>query len=386
MAGRPRRIVLVVVVAVLCAALAGGLVILWPPARALEAYHILVDLVAGAGPSPLKAATPAPRRETVGYRTGGELRAADLYRPGTRALGAVVLVPGASPHGKDDRQLVAFAHTLARARFLVLVPEIPGLRRLEIGAADARAIADAVAALIPRAPPDGVLGIAAISYAVGPAVLAALSEDVRERVDFVLAIGGYHDIEAVLTFFTTGHYRVPGEAGWRRGTPNAWGKWLFVRQNARRLKDRGDAATLMAIAGRRLNDPTAPVADLAARLRPGGRAVLALATNDDPARVPTLVAALPAPVREELDGLNLSGHDLSGLSAGLVIVHGRDDRIIPFGESVALAAAVPRAELYLLDSLAHAAAQPGGLGDAIMLWRAVGRVLALRDRGARTNP
>src|SRR3970282_281862 len=49
----------------------------------------------------------------------------------------------AAPAAKDDPRLVAFATTLARARFLVLVPDVAGLRQLRVRAADAREIADA---------------------------------------------------------------------------------------------------------------------------------------------------------------------------------------------------------------------------------------------------
>ena len=105
----------------------------------------------------------------------------------------MVLVPGVSPAGKDDPRLVAFAATLARARFRVLVPNLANLRELKVRPEDGRAIADAAHWLSGQAPADWPLGVAAVSYAVGPA-LAALHEHGGGRaVDFVLAIGGYHD-------------------------------------------------------------------------------------------------------------------------------------------------------------------------------------------------
>jgi hypothetical protein len=42
----------------------------------------------------------------------------------------------------------------------------------------------------------------AFSYAAGPAILAALEAEIRERTGFILAVGGYHDLGQVLTFFT----------------------------------------------------------------------------------------------------------------------------------------------------------------------------------------
>jgi len=90
--------------------------------------------------------------------------------------------------GKDDPRLVAFATTLARTRFLVLVPGLPNLRALRVQAEDALGVVDAFSHLLSRSefPTRGRAGIGAFSYAVGPAVLAALEPGIRERVDFVL--------------------------------------------------------------------------------------------------------------------------------------------------------------------------------------------------------
>ena len=65
----------------------------------------------------------------------------------------------------------------------------------------------------------------------------------------------------------------------------------------------------------------------------------------------------------------------------MILVHGRDDRIIPAGESRNLAAALPagRGHLYLVDHLAHADLEPGDWRDVLVLWLAAYRLLELRD-------
>jgi len=334
--------------------------------RNLEAALLISDLAAGAGDSPFKRLTPVPSRQAVAF---GPHRG-DLYLPGDGDTGAIVLVPGAARAGKDDPRLVAFATSLARARFAVLVPDIASLRALEVSAADADVIVDGVRWLA-QGHGGGAIGIAAISYATGPAVLAALAEP---RVDLVVAVGGYHDLARVVGFFTTGYID-----GVRR-QPNAYGKWVFVASNAGRLYDSADRELLRLIALRKLADLEAPVDDLTARLGPEGGAVMRLLDNRDPAKVRDLIAALPPPIRREMDDLDLARRDLSGLHAKLFLVHGKDDRIVPAGESAALAAAVPKAELALLDHLAHADLEPGGLADSYALWRIVADLLDERDR------
>ena len=346
------------------------------PVRGFDAALVLADLAAGPGPSWLKSRTAAPARENLTWAVDGRAGLGDLYRPREAVRAALVLVPGAAREGRDDPRLVAFATTLARAGFLVLVPELANLRELKLRPADARAIADAARAAADAAP--GVpLGLGAFSYAVGPAVLAGLEPDLAPKLGFILGIGGYHDSVATIAFFTTGRFRGPGESAWRAATPNAYGKWVFVRTNADLIADRRDRTTLMAIAGRKMNDLAADVSDLVAMLGPEGRAVWDLIANAEPEAVPALVAALPEAIRADIDGLNPARRNLRGLRARLILVHGRDDPIVPWTESLALAQAAP-ADLWLLDRLPHVDLRPAGLLDTFRLWRATYRLLGER--------
>jgi len=97
-------------------------------------------------------------------------------------------------------------------------------------------------------------------------------------------------------------------------------------------------------------------------------------------RTPALIDALPAAIRTEMEALNLANKDLSRLRARLILLHGTDDAIIPYTESMALTAAVPRwrAELFLIDGLAHVDVRPFGL-DRRAMWRAIHSLLAQRN-------
>jgi hypothetical protein len=343
---------------------------------------VLGDIAAGSGPSALKRTTPEPERLSIPGPDAEPL--GDLYWPGERAEAVLVLVPGAVEQGKDDPRLVAFANTFARVRFAVLVPEIPNLRTQQLSPEDARPIGAAIrylGACIAPADRDGSVGVAAISYAAGPALLAALAPANRDLVGYMTAIGGYYDIEAVITFFTTGYFREGPEAPWRWREPNAYGKWLFVRSNAARLADPADRAVLVEIAARKLDDLDADIADLRSRLGSEGNAVMALLDNRAPERVPALIDRLPTPVQADLDALNLERRDLSQLSFDLILLHGRDDPIIPATESQALAAAAPddQTSLYVTDRLGHVDLGPSALLDSLGLWRALYQILSRRD-------
>ncbi len=350
-------------------------------ARGTEAMRLLNDIDAGFGPSALKEATPKPERRAVGYAVEGRGYAGDLYLSSAGALAALVLVPGLAPEGKDDPRLVALAQSLARVRFAVLVPDLQGLRALKVRASDVGEIADAVQWLSSneRLAPAGQVGLAAISYAAGPALLATLEPRVEGRVAFFVSVGGYYDIAQAITFAATGAYRTG--KGWRFAEANPYGKWVFVGSNAERMAEQSGRALLWAIAERKLDEPRAPIADLTARLGPDGQAVMALVENTDPDKVPALIEALPHALKAEIAALDPARAALARFAARAILIHGQADAIIPYTESEALHRALPEGQsaLYLVDGLLHANADLT-FSDRLVLWDAGLDLLKERDR------
>lgn len=385
------------------------------PARHYEAALVLHDFTVGVADSRLKRTTAEPIRQAITYTVAGRTHHADLYlptalegcaapppaQPGFLNLpprcprAALVAVPGAVPLGKDDPRLVAFATTLARAGFAVLAPELSGFRELRIRPADAREIADAFAWLShrPELAPDGRAGMFAFSYSVGPAVLAALQDDIRERVRFLIGLGGYYDLPRTKLFFTTGWFEHDGQR--RHIIPDDTGRMVLVYSSLDYLANGKDREVFDRMLALRMRDPDADLSGLAEALSDDGRRVYALASNEDPARFAELFAQLPARMRADIDQLDLARHDLKSLTARLILVHGKNDNLIPYTESLALAAAAPQgqARVFLIQRvLGHVDMSVSNLlswrfwlqdlPDLWRLWRAIDLLMAERDDGA----
>jgi acetyl esterase/lipase len=350
--------------------------------REQDAVLLITDVAAGDAPSKLKSVTGVPTRTPLRLPAGGRTIAVDLYLPANRPLAAILLLPGAAETGKDDPRLQAFARSMARARFAVVVPDLEGFRSLRVSSEDIGDVADAFAWLAarPDLAPQGRAGMISFSYASGPAVLAALRPATAGKVRFMLTVGGYYNLRDVLTFFTTGYYRQNGE--WRHMEPNSYGKWVFVLSNINRLSNPHDRELFRQAAQRKLADVKAPLHDLEPGLSPEGKSVLDFVENRDLARAGRLMDRLPEQIRREIDSLNVAGYDLSGLRARMILVHGYDDDIVPYTESVALAKALPRgqARLFLVHGLKHVNLKPR-LIDKLRLWRAMSALL--QEQGAR---
>ncbi len=368
---RARRILIPVIVAL------SGILLLHSFFRhGYDAMLVLADLA--RVDLPLADSRPNVLRQDISYRANGRQHAADLYIPGGGANAGLVLVPGAAADGRNDVRLVEFATTLTRSGFAVMVPDIQSLRQLEPSPDSAQEIGDAFAFLRDKKGlvSSSWLGISAFSIAVGPAVLAALDPAISEQVKFLLLVGGYHDLVRTLTYLTTGYYEVDGQQQYR--DPNAYGKWVYAMHNISRLQDPSDREALSAMVRRKLDNPEAPVDDLRAQLSTAGAAVYAFITNTDPVKVPALMKNLPTAVLGDIAALNLATYDLTGLKAKVILVHGRDDDIIPYTESISLAAALPpgQVKLFVLDGLHHVDRDFHGL-DIWRMWRVMQTLLSV---------
>ncbi len=346
--------------------------ILGSPIRWGEAALMIWDIAAGGKPTWWQNVTDRPNEYPTQWADGE----GDVYSPTNTVRAAMVLVPGAAVLGRDEPRLQALARTFARAGFVVLVPELPEVRRLALSRHDADRVASAMRQLRQRHP-GRPLGVAAVSYAAAPAVIASLQVEPQ----FIVGVGGYYDVEAAIRFVTTGAFRPIGDPREHRFAPNRYGRWVFLLANAGRLDDPNDAAALQTIATMRFRNPDGDVSAVAARLGPDGKAVLALVENRDPDAVTGLIAALPEGVRREIDGLNLALYDLSKLHSDLILVHGRGDPLVPYSESEALAAAASRARvsLFLVDELGHVDFNAVSIANAWTMWRAVNALLAERQ-------
>ncbi len=347
------------------------------PLPGTDAARVVADILAEFRQERLgqPVADPAPMPQS--YEVGGRRYTGDLYRLPDPPRAGLLLVPGAAPGGRLHPLLTAFARSLARARFAVMVPDVPDLARLSVSPGDSRLFADGVAYLAtrPDLAPGGRIGVATFSYSVGPAILAALQPAVREKLRFILGVGGYHDIRAELVFATTGWYRAGQE--WRHRKPNPYAILVFVLSVLDRLGSQTDRELLREIAERRVREPDADVAAQAARLGPEGRAVYDFAINRDRDRVEPLLKALPAAIQAELDQLDLANKDLGRLGATLILVHGENDDIVPHTHTLALARAAPDARAHILRGLDHVELR-SRLLDAWTLYCAVSDLLAQR--------
>jgi pimeloyl-ACP methyl ester carboxylesterase len=306
---------------------------------------------------PDAAATTA---EEVVYARGSDLLPGTVYRPaGTRrSLPAWTVLHGLTRTGREHPSLVRFARAVASAGNVVFVPEIPEWRALRVNAGvTVPTIAAAVQALQAR---DDVrhehVGLFGFSFGATQGLVAAAQPGTARLLSGMAAWGGYCDLHRLFRFGLTGLHEIDGVT--YRTRPDPYGAWIIAGNYLARVpgfEGAGGVAdavmTLAMEAGDRGLYAWDPAFDeskrrLRAALPQDRREIFDLlappttAPRRDDARLLELSDALAATVLR-LDPLMQARDHLPAVGVPVVFAHGRDDRLIPFSETMRLARATP---------------------------------------------
>lgn len=346
--GRRRRLTVVLLVVAVTAALLARPV-------ALRATAV-VTVADGLG-----FEVPRPRAAEVGRVTttvaGTEV---DRYRP-TPAAGArpaILLLPGATPTGRDDPRVVAIATAFARAGREVVVPEL-AVYGEQLLPEDVDRI---VAVGRGLADEHGGVVLAGLSFGGSLGLLAAADPDLHDQVRLVATFGAYGDLGGVVQAAVTGESLVGGQAVAWTPDPRAAGVVReqllgLLTEPERRLVEAALAADTDP-AGSATPGPADP--ELAA--------VVALLSETDPARVPDHLDAVPEVVRDRLTAVS-PVRVAAALDVPVVVLHADDDPVIPAAEAQRLGAAFG-VEPLTLTTFDHV-----GLSDDAAPWWVLARDL-----------
>lgn len=313
----------------------------------------------------------APVLTPAAEAVSGEPRLSDASVAGNPALvarpagdgpwPAVFFVNGTVPEGRKLPEARRLAEGFARAGYLVVLPDLPGLKEDRITPETVAETAE-VARAIPDRPEAENDGVALVGISTGAtlALLAAGRPDVGDHVSLVAGVAPYSDIRTVLNVATTGrHEREDGSFIHHDADPFL--SYVVARSVVTALPPGDDRRTLSAeieAAGRENPNPLGSLCQRRTEgLGPGARDVVALLANRDPARFDGLYAALPQGVKEDLQSLSpLAG--AGGINAPVELATGPRDKYFPVSESRNLEGIAPDLRVTVTPAIDHAELRP----------------------------
>jgi pimeloyl-ACP methyl ester carboxylesterase len=304
--------------------------------------------------------TPAVRA------TSGEPRLSDTRLAGYPSLvakpagegpwPAVFVVNGTVPEGRELPAVRNLAEGFARAGYLAVVPDLPGLTEDKITPRTVDAATEAARKISAR--PDAENGeVALVGVSTGATLALLAAEDPRlDSVSLVAGVAPFSNMETVLSVATTAHYRRPdGKLVRYEAAPFL--SYVVARSLVAALPPGEDRRTLSAEVSSVGRENPDPLQDLRFRrtddLGPKAKSVVRLLANQNPERFDDLYAALPDGVIHDLEELSpLAGEEK--ISTPVELATGPHDAYFPPSESYALERVAPQRRVTVTPALDHA--------------------------------
>lgn len=354
--GRPRRVILLVLLA---AAVTSALVFRpWLAAQARAAVVLSIALRAPGLAWMVERVTDEPRvadTVVVGAPT-------TIVRPGEGdgPWPAVVFVNGATRQGRRHPDVRRLAEGLARAGYVVLIPDLPGLALGEITDATVdRTVAVALAAAARRDATGGEIGLVGVSVGATLALLAAEDPSLAPKVTVVGGVAPYTDLGEVIRLATTEHQRIAGRLYSYSVDPYV--SLAVARSLAASLPPTPDRQRLLGRLEAVDDDADEPLVALRSLplggLSPEARSVVSLLANADPRRFDPLYARLPPAVRLGIRRLSPL-YGAGRLQARVELASAPHDKYFPPAQSRALVRRAADTRLTVTPTLEHAIPSP----------------------------
>lgn len=288
-----------------------------------------------------------------------------LYAPKRAPTGAYLVVPGIHPDGPDDARFDRLCRALADAGSIVLAPSLAKQRELLIAEENAAQVTEALGELARLArglPPPAIF---TISFGSLPGIVTAS----RAPTSGLVLFGGYASFRRSIVFALTGRAERHGDRLSLKHDPlNA----PAVFKNLLPLLDVGADGPILARAwdemvaatwGKdelKVGDARRPIAErIAAGLPERWRELFVrgcgLVPNDE-----YLAALFARPDVERAFAFAEPESAIRTLTTPVVIVHGRDDDVIPCLEAEAIAELLPASthrEVLLTGFYGHTGAE-----------------------------
>lgn len=311
---------------------------------------------------------------------------ATLHLPpgGGRRLPGWVVLHGMTRPGRAHPSLIRFARSLARTKAAVLIPEIPEWRDLRLDPERAvPTIQAAVLALDARPETEpGRTGLLGFSFGAPQAIVASTDPRLAGHLAAVVGFGGYCDLVRTVRFEFTGRHEWKGQV--ETQAPDPYGRWIVGANYLTDVpghEDAGDVAVALHRLSAEAGDRGIPAADptfepLKAELRAGvGRERRDLfdlfAPPGEGYAVDTEAAEELATGLAEAAGRRSPAVDprpyLHRVPVPVRLVHGRQDELIPYTETLRLRDAFPRdrdVTAVITDLFAHSRGQASTGGVA----------------------
>ena len=322
------------------------------------------------------------------FEVNGQRVPSRVYRPiGIGSAPGIVVVHGMHELGLNEPRLVALARALAASGFFVMTPQLQGIADYKVEPESIDVIGTAAQTFAQQLAVPKV-GVVAISFSGGLALLAAADPRYSEHIAWIASLGAHDDLARVLRFYATGEADRP-DGTFQHLVPHEYGPLIIVCERPELFFAQQDIAKASEALKLHIADEDAKSKELTRLMTPADQQVMQRIYDK---QLDSFKHAILLRLeqnrqedRRELATASPAGK-LGSIHAPVLLLHGSDDSVIPPTELLWLKNDVP--SKYLVDALISPAITHVEVGHGPSLREKLALVhwIALLFREARNAP
>ena len=259
----------------------------------------------------------------------------------------VILYPGASPTAEDHPKMVMLGRLWAQVGFTVYIPRIPPLKNLDISEINVQWFAHFYQWIleIEKVNPHQIIMVG-ISY--GGGIMLKTLLNIKDRAllpKTLLTYGTYSDAESTLKFLLTGEISIKETT--YQITPHEWGLTVLFHNYLKNLETEWDTSGFQRAIQLHIQDKREECDKLVNTLPKFQKNIyFSIITGNPTPEVKELAQAIIKNEQETLKRLSPK-YWANNFQKKVFILHGSNDSMVPFTESIQLAEDLPNSELFI---------------------------------------
>jgi len=290
----------------------------------------------------------------------------DIYRPNDNKKypGMIVFAPLAK-EGKREPLVVNFMKGLVGLGFTVMVPFWPNRSVGTIYESDSNDLIECISWFsksnhIKNEP----IGIVAVSYGTGPAIIACANNEIQEKIRFLMSISGYIELLSVAKLVVTKQFSYKNISG--SAEPDPYARYILFRNAGNWCESKKDTKIFYKLAQNYFTkqNPDKELDTTKDSFSKDGRKVFDWVTSKTPQEFDNGYLKMSNNIKKYYSGLSVSDKLIKSINFPLLILHSTNDRLIPYTESVKLYDKIEDKKdstLVLIDAFDHTVPVPATL-------------------------
>tara|TARA_B110000116_G_scaffold92189_1_gene80340 strand:+ start:127 stop:1146 length:1020 start_codon:yes stop_codon:yes gene_type:complete len=259
---------------------------------------------------------------------------------------SIIIFPGASPYAEEHPGMIMLANALRNVGFNVFLPRIPNLKNLLIVTENVPWFEHCYLELLKHRNINSSPMVVGLSYGGANLLKSSLSKSMQNNPPkSILSYGTYFSIESALDFFVTGNITYNHKSF--HITPHEWGTIVIFYNFIRTIETNHDQEKITKLLKYRIEDNDLEVDKTKKSLNDNDKKLIEkILTGKIDHNIKLLIDQMIDQNRDLLEYLSPQKW-AKNISTKTFIIHGANDSMVPFTESVLLAKNINNSELLI---------------------------------------